>query len=116
MCVQVADVLEMAHEQGIVHRDLKPENLMLVGDPVAPGGERVKVLDFGIPCQAGRRSRRGRRQRRIQGEWERPRMSALSGAQGLEEWMRRRMCMRWAAFSTSFLPDGHHLLRMGLVG
>ena len=48
VCVQVADVLEMAHEQGIVHRDLKPENLMLVGDPVAPGGERVKVLDFGI--------------------------------------------------------------------
>ena len=27
---------------------MKPENLMLVGDPVAPGGERVKVLDFGI--------------------------------------------------------------------
>jgi serine/threonine protein kinase len=48
VCVQVADVLAMAHEQGIVHRDLKPENLMLVGDPVAPGGERVKVLDFGI--------------------------------------------------------------------
>jgi serine/threonine protein kinase len=48
VCVQVADVLGMAHGQGIVHRDLKPENLMLVGDPVAPGGERVKVLDFGI--------------------------------------------------------------------
>ena len=48
VCVQVADVLAMAHGQGIVHRDLKPENLMLVGDPVAPGGERVKVLDFGI--------------------------------------------------------------------
>ena len=48
VCVQVADVLAMAHGQGIVHRDIKPENLMLVGDPVAPGGERVKVLDFGI--------------------------------------------------------------------
>jgi serine/threonine protein kinase len=48
VCVQVADVLAMAHGQGIVHRDIKPENLMLVGDPVSPGGERVKVLDFGI--------------------------------------------------------------------
>ena len=48
VCVQVADVLGMAHTQGIVHRDIKPDNLMLVGDPVALGGERVKVLDFGI--------------------------------------------------------------------
>ena len=48
VCVQVADVLGMAHAQGIAHRDIKPDNLMLVGDPVAPGGERVKVLDFGI--------------------------------------------------------------------
>jgi len=48
VCVQVADVLGMAHAQGIVHRDMKPANLMLVADPVAPGGERVKVLDFGI--------------------------------------------------------------------
>lgn len=48
VCVQVADVLGVAHGEGIVHRDLKPENLMLVADPVAPGGERVKVLDFGI--------------------------------------------------------------------
>lgn len=48
LCVQVADVLVMAHKQGIVHRDLKPDNLMIVADPVAPSGERVKVLDFGI--------------------------------------------------------------------
>lgn len=55
---QVADVLAVAHAQGVVHRDLKPDNLMLVADPVAPGGERVKVLDFGIakltdPLEAG---------------------------------------------------------------
>jgi serine/threonine protein kinase len=31
-----------------VHRDLKPENLFLVPDAGAPGGERVKILDFGI--------------------------------------------------------------------
>lgn len=45
---QVADVLAVAHAQGIVHRDIKPDNLMLVVDTVAPGGERAKVLDFGI--------------------------------------------------------------------
>ena len=45
---QVAEVLSIAHAQWVVHRDLKPDNLMLVADPVAPSGERVKVLDFGI--------------------------------------------------------------------
>jgi tRNA A-37 threonylcarbamoyl transferase component Bud32 len=45
---QVAGALQAAHVQGIVHRDLKPENIFLVEDPDAPGGVRVKVLDFGI--------------------------------------------------------------------
>lgn len=45
---QVAVALAVAHDKGIVHRDLKPSNLMLVPDPLGPGGERVKVLDFGI--------------------------------------------------------------------
>jgi serine/threonine protein kinase len=45
---QIADALRAAHAKQIVHRDLKPGNLMLVRDPIAPGGERVKVLDFGI--------------------------------------------------------------------
>ena len=48
LAYQVADVLAVAHAQGIVHRDIKPDNLMLVVDTVAPGGERAKVLDFGI--------------------------------------------------------------------
>jgi eukaryotic-like serine/threonine-protein kinase len=45
---QVASVLAAAHEKGIVHRDLKPDNVFLVPDPDAPGGERIKLLDFGI--------------------------------------------------------------------
>ncbi len=45
---QVADALGAAHDKGIIHRDLKPDNLMLVPEPIAPGGVRVKLLDFGI--------------------------------------------------------------------
>lgn len=45
---QVASALASAHSKSIVHRDLKPENVMLIADAEAPGGERVKVLDFGI--------------------------------------------------------------------
>src|SRR4051794_38519074 len=45
---QIAAALAAAHAKGIVHRDLKPDNVMIVPDPEAPGGERAKVLDFGI--------------------------------------------------------------------
>lgn len=45
---QLAEALAAAHDKGIVHRDLKPDNVILVPDPVAPCGERAKLLDFGI--------------------------------------------------------------------
>ncbi|HEX7839591.1 MAG TPA: serine/threonine-protein kinase, partial [Kofleriaceae bacterium] len=45
---QAAGSLGAAHAVGIVHRDLKPENLYMIRDPEAPGGERPKILDFGI--------------------------------------------------------------------
>ena len=45
---QIAGALGAAHAKGIVHRDLKPDNIFLVSDPEVPGGERIKLLDFGI--------------------------------------------------------------------
>jgi tRNA A-37 threonylcarbamoyl transferase component Bud32 len=50
---QLANVLHAAHAAGIIHRDLKPANLFLVPDPEVAGGERVKVLDFGIAKLVG---------------------------------------------------------------
>lgn len=40
--------LGVVHAKGIVHRDLKPGNIFLVADPAVTGGERAKILDFGI--------------------------------------------------------------------
>jgi serine/threonine-protein kinase len=48
VATQAGSALAAAHAVGIVHRDLKPDNLFLVPDLTAPGGERVKILDFGI--------------------------------------------------------------------
>jgi serine/threonine protein kinase len=42
IALQIAGVLEAAHEQGVIHRDLKPANVK-----VRPDGT-VKVLDFGL--------------------------------------------------------------------
>jgi serine/threonine-protein kinase len=50
---QAAGSLAAAHARGIVHRDLKPENIFLVRDPEAQGGERPKILDFGIAKLGG---------------------------------------------------------------
>lgn len=50
---QVASSLGAAHAQGIVHRDLKPENIFLARDPEVAGGERAKILDFGIAKLGG---------------------------------------------------------------
>ncbi|HEY5951625.1 MAG TPA: serine/threonine-protein kinase, partial [Kofleriaceae bacterium] len=50
---QVASTLGATHARGIVHRDLKPENIFIVRDPEVAGGERAKVLDFGIAKLAG---------------------------------------------------------------
>jgi serine/threonine-protein kinase len=50
LLARVADemlaALSIAHANGVVHRDLKPENVFLATDDA--GGERVKLLDFGV--------------------------------------------------------------------
>ena len=45
---QIAGALQAAHAVGVVHRDLKPANIFIVADPEVAGGERTKILDFGI--------------------------------------------------------------------
>ena len=45
---QMASALAAAHGHGIIHRDLKPANVFLVPDEQVAGGERIKLLDFGI--------------------------------------------------------------------
>ncbi|MCG8418133.1 MAG: PEGA domain-containing protein [Proteobacteria bacterium] len=49
----LAGILATAHGRGIIHLDLKPANLFIVPDPEVPGGERIKVLDFGVGAFAG---------------------------------------------------------------
>jgi eukaryotic-like serine/threonine-protein kinase len=50
---QAASSLAAAHSRGIIHRDLKPENIYLVADREVAGGERPKLLDFGIAKLTG---------------------------------------------------------------
>lgn len=47
-CIQICSALQAVHDEDIVHRDLKPSNLFIVPDTGVPGGERIKLLDFGI--------------------------------------------------------------------
>jgi len=50
---QLAQTLCLIHEQGVVHRDLKPDNIFVVRDACVSGGNRVKILDFGIAKAIG---------------------------------------------------------------
>ncbi|MEO8702337.1 MAG: protein kinase [Kofleriaceae bacterium] len=45
---QLATALAAAHAASIIHRDLKPDNVYLLRDQAVVGGERVKILDFGV--------------------------------------------------------------------
>jgi serine/threonine-protein kinase len=48
--LQICEALAESHANEVVHRDLKPSNIMLLNKA---GGERVKVLDFGVAKLAG---------------------------------------------------------------
>jgi serine/threonine protein kinase len=50
---QSATAMAVAHGRGIIHRDLKPDNIFLIPDPSVTGGERIKILDFGIAKLVG---------------------------------------------------------------
>jgi serine/threonine protein kinase len=50
---QCTGALDMAHRRGVVHRDIKPDNIFMVPDPLVEGGERAKLLDFGIAKLTG---------------------------------------------------------------
>jgi len=43
---QVCRALAAAHGRGVVHRDVKPDNVLI--ERLADGGERAKLIDFGI--------------------------------------------------------------------
>lgn len=45
---QITGALAAAHAKKVIHRDLKPANVMLVPNEESPGGEHIKIVDFGI--------------------------------------------------------------------
>lgn len=51
LLLEALEPLAVAHRKGFVHRDLKPENLFVVSH--ALGGQRMKLLDFGIARDGG---------------------------------------------------------------
>ncbi len=47
---QACGALQFIHSRGLVHFDVKPENMLV--DDSAPGGPRLKLIDFGLACDS----------------------------------------------------------------
>lgn len=45
---QLAGALRAGHQRGVLHGDLRPDGVMLVAEPAAPAGVRVKLPDLGL--------------------------------------------------------------------
>lgn len=67
LLLDVLEALRAAHGheggESILHLDLKPKNVLIVRDPMQRGGEKAKVIDFGIAQHAGRSAPKDGRQR-----------------------------------------------------
>jgi serine/threonine-protein kinase len=53
LLAQVAEALDVAHEQGLIHRDVKPGNMLISS---RAGREHVYLSDFGLTKQTGSES------------------------------------------------------------
>ena len=107
---QVADALTVAHGVGIVHRDLKPENLMLIDDPIAPSGERVKILDFGI-AKLTQSNTVNKAHTAVNALMGTPVYMSPEQCEGRAASTRRPMSTRWASSFTRCCRGGRRLRR-----
>jgi serine/threonine protein kinase len=58
LAIETLAALVTVHENKIVHRDLKPANIMVEPIPGTEDDTRMKVIDFGITSEVGRRTMR----------------------------------------------------------
>jgi serine/threonine-protein kinase len=54
LILELCEPLSRAHAKGFIHRDLKPDNVFLARDPET-GVERLKLLDFGLARDLGKK-------------------------------------------------------------